>query len=199
MNKKIIATFVFVGFVVIPLIINVIGTKITIKSSANFGDWLGFWGSYLGGFVTLVGVYFAFLVDDQKDKRQSVVKNAEGLESTLRVLRNIQKNIQFNDVTSSDLKKHYNKLSRSLKEMPTLHFEIYMKLKHIERLTFLANYALGMIDPYQILLEYSAEEKLEENSSHIEDLKDNSNEVLRELQEEIQRFENCILKYMYKI
>lgn len=70
MNKRFIATFVFVGFVVIPLIINVIGTNITIKSNANFNDWLGFWGSYLGGFVTLTGVYLAFYLERKKNAEE---------------------------------------------------------------------------------------------------------------------------------
>ena len=69
MNKKITKSFVWwmmilsVTIGLIPWLINVIGTNLSIKSGADFGDWLGFWGSYLGGFLTLLGVYLAFYLN----------------------------------------------------------------------------------------------------------------------------------------
>ena len=60
---------VLIGVVGVPATINWIGTNISIKSGANFGDWLGFWGSYLGGFVTLAGVYLAFYLERKKEIR----------------------------------------------------------------------------------------------------------------------------------
>lgn len=67
MRIVVIIIAVFIGVVGVPATINWIGTNISIKSGANFGDWLGFWGSYLGGFVTLAGVYLAFYLERKRN------------------------------------------------------------------------------------------------------------------------------------
>lgn len=198
MNKKFIVVFAIVGIIVVPSIINWIGNTCTIKSNANFGDWLGFWGSYLGGFVTLLGVYLGFFIDNKKDRRQSLIGNMKHLESTLLILREIRRNIQFNIVTPSKIEKSYTELSAALKDMPTLHYDFYIELKRIEQLAFLAYLSLDVIEPYQTLAKYSSEEKLEDNLREIQNMRDRSNEFLGVLEESINSFESHILRHIHK-
>lgn len=71
MNKKFDLTlFVFLVFLVIPLILNAIGRQLATDSYLSLGDWLGFWGSYLGGLITFAGVYLAFYLDRKKNTEE---------------------------------------------------------------------------------------------------------------------------------
>lgn len=134
MNKKFIATFVFVGFVVIPLTINVIGTKITMKSNANFGDWLGFWGSYLGGFVTLVGVYLAFKLEEKSRAKELLHKNRLQVEEVQMICIGIRNRMDSNYNLISLLRTDFEKLLENTREsrLPLhLHNQVEKVIKNI--------------------------------------------------------------------
>lgn len=73
---KVIGLMVFIIFGV-PMIINYIGNYITVRTKANFGEWLGFWGSYLGGVITLAGVWLAFHLNRQQEIENKILERNE--------------------------------------------------------------------------------------------------------------------------
>ena len=73
---KLILLISFILFGV-PFIINYLGNYITFKTRANFGDWLSFWGSYLGGIITLVGVWLAFYLNRKQEIENKMLERNE--------------------------------------------------------------------------------------------------------------------------
>lgn len=58
--------FLIAGLIIVisltPIVINVIGNNIVILSKGEYGEWLSFWGSYLGGIVGMVAVVITTFV-----------------------------------------------------------------------------------------------------------------------------------------
>jgi len=46
-----------VSILIIPFIVNILVSIPSLITHDTSNSWIGFWGSYLGGFVTVVGVY----------------------------------------------------------------------------------------------------------------------------------------------
>ena len=141
MNKKFDLTlFVFLVFLVIPLILNAIGRQLATDSYLSLGDWLGFWGSYLGGFVTLAGVYLAFYLEHKKnieerflDRYLSVLK-AEFLCTTI---MNSEKekilNSEWLDSKYSNLDEIALEISVISKEFNSMVRDLFTALLNVSR------------------------------------------------------------------
>lgn len=196
MNKKIIQNFAWwggiliVSFGLIPFLINVIGTNVAIKSGASFSDWLSFWGSYLGGFVTLIGVYVAFKLDNKKEIQKSAYLNLELLTDALGILEYIWRKIDDDDLTTLDLGLKREQLIQISQKVNTLHPSLQFQLREIEsKVWTLYNY-VQIDESYIILKEHSMvdQEDLEENKRCLE-IK------AEEVRQEIVSFRRTVIDY----
>lgn len=138
MNKKIIQNFAWwvgiliVSFGLIPFLINVIGTNVAIKSGASFSDWLSFWGSYLGGFVTLVGVYLAFKLEERKEIKQSIYIAGREINSIEFAMTEFLRICEYGKLVLNDVDKLMKEIKEA-SESKAIHYTILLRLHDIEK------------------------------------------------------------------
>ncbi|WP_369378773.1 hypothetical protein [Lysinibacillus fusiformis] len=72
-----------IAIVVLPIIINMTGKIIVINSDGEYGEWLSFWGSYLGGIIsgalTLIGVSIGLKNEQRKNLTMRFLQNAKDI------------------------------------------------------------------------------------------------------------------------
>lgn len=72
--------------ILFPIILNCIVTlPAFMKAAGNESDWIGFWGSYMGGIISVLGIYMTLKNDNKKrlEERRENVKPYLLLKSVL--------------------------------------------------------------------------------------------------------------------
>lgn len=130
-----------IGFIVIPILIEFI--PVTYGKHSERGDWLSFWGSYLGIIPAGLITYFMYLkereIDRNKNKSLLLVKDTDlfisQCEEIINYIDELEKNInnaikngagflgQMNDTISAIELFHANFLSVFEKEIPSVSIE----------------------------------------------------------------------------
>jgi hypothetical protein len=89
MNKKILLRkelYIYAGIIIIiPIIINLI-MKINIGLAVQQNDWIGFFGGYVGGIFTLIGVLLTidyYRKQEKEDKRISIMPYIKAKQRSL--------------------------------------------------------------------------------------------------------------------
>lgn len=121
-NMKKIAGFLVGIIIVIPLTINFIGNKFVLSSEGEYGEWLSFWGSYLGGIIGMFAVLSTtfFLINNQnKHHHEQLNKQSE---QHLQLLYN--QNIQHQEQLEEQRKTIEE---NDIRERDRMHLEIKMK------------------------------------------------------------------------
>lgn len=170
-----------VAFIGIPLLINYLGNIIAIKTEANFGDWLGFWGSYLGGFITLVGVYLSFKLDERIKLKEILYSNrydTESIEHFVQELSVQLTHFEKGEFINSDIFNNlYKRIFIFYDDNKSLHPYLTRKVKRILQELALFTSTIESIETFNKLIKENKSTQYERN--------------LKELQQELpKRLEN---------
>lgn len=214
MNKKIIQNFAWwvgiliVSFGLIPFLINVIGTNVAIKSGASFSDWLSFWGSYLGGFVTLIGVYVAFKLEEKKNSKVLLFSYRNdiwrALKEVERFVNPIKKEGSFRG-SIQDFEEEIESLLQRMRDFMSVNTVTYELLNDIYKsLDDVSNF---IHEDYSVKASLESMRKINEMQECIIEIQDidvekvdyddeRVNIALKELSEHISRAKNNIRKIL---
>ncbi|MFC9542264.1 hypothetical protein ACFTQ7_20650 [Lysinibacillus sp. NPDC056959] len=102
--------------ILLPLLINFIGNKMVFDSEGEYGEWLSFWGSYLGGVMsgalTLIGVSIGLKNEQRKNLTMRYLQNAKDingfedyLDETLEIVRLYKVNNDIQELLDYSLEK----------------------------------------------------------------------------------------------
>ena len=109
MKKLLILIFVLLVIIMPPILVNIGGNNLEIVSQGKFDNWLGFWGSYLGGiFGSLAVIITTYLIirHEKKLSEKTFQERIKREEEVILKQDNLEKQrmlINFNLTRNSNL------------------------------------------------------------------------------------------------